>query len=184
MYLVFTRMPGQSYRRRLRSLLLHLYYAFRISRVYVLRISARWLTPWCVDSENCEQSWMTVLLSPGFNQTHLGWNMQKAKWTDIYDRNAFKHEGGKSLSVTWSKPFIIQPKIIIINFFLLSRKRRTPFLHKTPKIGRFTWQWHPVQRGEGSTKQKQIKQEVSTLCTRPKRGGGGGERERERGEPS
>jgi len=29
MYLVFTRMPGESYRRRLRSLLLHLCYVFR-----------------------------------------------------------------------------------------------------------------------------------------------------------
>ena len=28
-YLVFTRMPGESYRRRLRSLLLHLCYVFR-----------------------------------------------------------------------------------------------------------------------------------------------------------
>ena len=29
MYLVFTRMPGESYRRRLRSLLLYLCYVFR-----------------------------------------------------------------------------------------------------------------------------------------------------------
>ena len=29
MYLVFTRMPGESYRRRLRSLLLHLCYVIR-----------------------------------------------------------------------------------------------------------------------------------------------------------
>ena len=29
MYLVFTRMPGESYRRRLRSLLLYLWYVFR-----------------------------------------------------------------------------------------------------------------------------------------------------------
>ena len=29
MYLVFTRMPGESYRRRLSSLLLHLCYVFR-----------------------------------------------------------------------------------------------------------------------------------------------------------
>ena len=29
MYLVFTRMPGESYRRRLRSLLLYLSYVFR-----------------------------------------------------------------------------------------------------------------------------------------------------------
>ena len=29
MYLVFTRMPGESYRRRLRSVLLYLCYAFR-----------------------------------------------------------------------------------------------------------------------------------------------------------
>ena len=30
MYLVFTRMPGESYRRRLRSLLLYLCYVFRV----------------------------------------------------------------------------------------------------------------------------------------------------------
>ena len=53
--------------------------------------------------------------------------MQKAKWTDIYDRNAFKHEGEKSLSVTWSKPFIIQPKIIIIFFFFIKQKKEDPF---------------------------------------------------------
>ena len=29
MYFVFTRMPGESYRRRLRSLLLYFYYVFR-----------------------------------------------------------------------------------------------------------------------------------------------------------
>ena len=32
MYLVFTRMPGESYRRRLRSLLLYLCYVFRVIR--------------------------------------------------------------------------------------------------------------------------------------------------------
>ena len=36
MYLVFTRMPGESYRRRLRSLLLYLCYAFRALRVGVV----------------------------------------------------------------------------------------------------------------------------------------------------
>ena len=39
MYLVFTRMPGESYRRQLRSLLLYLCYVFRAL-----------LTPLCVDS--------------------------------------------------------------------------------------------------------------------------------------
>ena len=41
MYLVFTRMPGESYRRRFRSLLLYLCYVFRAlinSLVYCLRI--------------------------------------------------------------------------------------------------------------------------------------------------
>ena len=37
MYLVFTRMPGESYRKRLRSLLLYLCYVFRaLIRVLIL----------------------------------------------------------------------------------------------------------------------------------------------------
>ena len=37
MYFVFTQMPGESYRRRLRSLLLYLRYVFRTLINYIVR---------------------------------------------------------------------------------------------------------------------------------------------------
>ena len=47
MYLVFTRMPGESYRRRLRSFLWYLYYVFRARIVLILMefVSVDWKFP-------------------------------------------------------------------------------------------------------------------------------------------
>ena len=50
-YLVFTRMPGESYHRRLRSLLVCLCYDFQSRQLTPLCnvFRARWLTPLCDD---------------------------------------------------------------------------------------------------------------------------------------
>ena len=48
MYLVFTRMPGESYRRRLRSLLLCLCYVFRALITSLVCWSCRWVFVWSV----------------------------------------------------------------------------------------------------------------------------------------
>ena len=70
MYVVFTRMPGESYRRRFKSLLLCLCYVFRAlitSLVCWLRTSALGLVLFRIVNQTCVCDW--ILFSPSFEST-------------------------------------------------------------------------------------------------------------------
>ena len=52
MYLVFTRMPGESYRRRLKSLLLYFCYVFRALIVLLIPFSCHGVSVRCTSSRS------------------------------------------------------------------------------------------------------------------------------------